>query len=393
MMKTFVANDAQAKVFFDEHGFVIIEPQFCHDERKALLRALEGLIDRYSQEQGLQRDTYLENISQWRDIWREDASGTFRTLLQNERLWATAAHFLGQRGTRLLHDHVIMKPARASGTVPWHQDYPYWPVAPAEGLSCWCPLEDVGPEGGCLEVIDGSHLFGESPPQDFLAGGRAEFDVHDDLVRLPARAGCIVVLHSLTWHRTGPNLDAGSRPAYISLWLPADARYAPEHSGWHPVNEHVTVKPGEVLNDDWFPRFGELVVREHVTASPHTAPPFDASSDTLSMFTASATIAEQLRTILERAGAGYRAGGIGVLLAVEGAAEMIVRETLGAGVCRADQVRDLENALKNLRISADAYRLHRARNVYNGAYSEWWNVAGRAWSAHLRAERSGLAEI
>lgn len=391
-MGTFSPEDSRAKVFFDEHGFVIIEPQFHEDERESALRALDGLIERYSREQGLERETYLANISQWRDLWREDKTGTFGRILRDVRLWSIAARFLGQRGTRLLHDHVIMKPVRDSGTVPWHQDYPYWPVQPAEGLSCWCPLEDVGPNGGCLEVIDGSHHFGESPPQDFLTGGHEDFELRDDLVRLPARAGSIVVLHSLTWHRTGPNHEVGNRPAYISLWLPADARYAPEHSGWHPVNEHVSVSIGEILNDDWFPLFGELVVRNRVEPSPHTPPLIKAQNDELSMFTASATIAEQLRTILARSDTGPRTGGIGILLGEDGAADMIVRETLTAGLCSAEQTSDLARAIEKLRISADAYRLHRARNVYNGAYSEWWKVAGRAWSAHLRAVAAPSAD-
>lgn len=393
MSTLFVAHDPQAKVFFDEHGFVIIAPQFSADERSVARRALDALIDRYAHEQGIARSEYLTRISQWRDIWREDKTGTFDHWLRDTRLWSTAATFLGQPGTRLLHDHVIMKPTGASGTVPWHQDFPYWPVAPVEGLSCWCPLEDVGPDGGCLEVIDRSHEFGESPPQDFLADANEGFNARDDLVRLPAPAGSIVVLHSLTWHRTGPNLARGFRPAYISLWLPADARYAPEHSGWHPVNEHITVRPGEILNDDWFPRFGELNIRPRVDHSPHSAPSSNPSSADLSMFTASSTIAEQLRSILERAGAGRLSGGIGVLLAVDGAAHAIVRATIEAGLCTSEQTALIEKAIDNLRISADAYRLHRARNVYNGAYSEWWNVAGRAWSAHLRAQQSHSVRV
>ncbi|HRI71396.1 MAG TPA: phytanoyl-CoA dioxygenase family protein, partial [Polyangium sp.] len=382
----FSPEDIRAKAYFDEHGFAILEPQFRQEECVDALRALDVLLDGYAQDQGLERERYVESISQWRDLWRADPSGTFDRLLRDARLWSTAAQFLGQKGARLLHDHVIMKPVQSSDTVPWHQDYPYWPVSPAEGLSCWCPLEDVGPNGGCLEVIDGSHHFGESPPEDFLAHGRAEFDLRDDLVRLPARAGSIVVLHSLTWHRTGPNLDAGRRPAYISLWLPADARYAPDHSGWHPVNEHVSVAPGEILNDDWFPRFGGLVVRDCVQVSPLSAKSTETANDELSMFTASTTIATQLRTILVRAGAVAPAGGVGVLLALDGATEMIVRETLKAGLCSQVESNAIERALQNLRIAADAYRLHRARNVYNGAYGEWWRIAGKAWSALLRTE-------
>ncbi|HSN99495.1 MAG TPA: phytanoyl-CoA dioxygenase family protein, partial [Candidatus Nanopelagicales bacterium] len=309
---------------------------------------------------------------------------TFGKTLADPRLSGAAAHFMGRPGARLLHDHVSLKPVRQSGSVPWHQDYPYWPVDTPEGLSCWCPLEDVGPEGGCLEVIDGSHRWGESPPADFLVDQGGALDARPDRVRLPVPAGSVVILNSLTWHRSGPNLEAGRRAAYISLWLPPDARYAPDHSGWHPVNEHVTVAPGEILNDDWFPCFGEREIR---AGGPrplvHTGPV--ARAEGLSMFNASATISAQLRRVLARAGfPGDLEGGLGRLLAQQGAASAIVRETLAAGI-PADEAA-LRGALEELRISSEAYRLHRARNVYNGAYVAYWQVAGSAWEAILRGE-------
>jgi len=97
-------------------------------------------------------------------------------------------------------------------------------------------------------------------------------------------------------------------------------------------------------------------------------------------------MAIKLRTILARAGVAAPAGGIGVLLAIDGATEAIVRETLAAGLGSHAQTNDIIKALNNLRISADAYRLHRARNVYNRAYGEWWSIAGKAWSAFLRVD-------
>lgn len=404
MIHAFAPHDPEATAFYDEHGYAVLTPQLLPDDRAALWRALAALWSRYAADQGLSLEVYLANISQWRDLWRHD--DTFRSVLSDGRLWSLASRFMGRSGARLLHDHVIVKPAHASGTVPWHQDYPYWPVDTAEGLSCWCPLEDVGPEGGCLEVIDGSHRWGESAPADFIADDRGAFDARADRVRLPVPAGSVVVLNSLTWHRSGPNRDAGGRPAYISLWLPPDARYAPEHSGWHPVNEHATVRPGEILNDDWFPCFGarEICVdgeegaaglsgeapgRGRISGSAAGPTPRDG----LSMFNASARIAEQLRRILTRCGhAGDLAGGIGRLLAEDGTAALIVRETIASGIAAPDEEGLLKAALERLRIASDAYRLHRARNVYNGAYVEWWQVAGAGWDAQIGDEAARAAE-
>jgi hypothetical protein len=381
MIPHFDPDAPEASAFYREHGYVIIAPQLSQAARGVLRRALDELLARYAAEQELPLEAYVANISQWRDLWRQHAA--FRGALEDPRLWSTAARFMERAGARLLHDHVIMKPAFASGTVPWHQDYPYWPVDTEEGLSCWCPLEDVGPEGGCLEVIDGSHRWGESPPADFLADDRGAFDKRADLVRLPASAGSVVILNSLTWHRSGPNREAGRRPVYISLWLPPDARYAPDHSRWHPVNEHVTVEPGEILNDDWFPCFGARDVRSDTPRPLSHAGP--EATTGLSMFNASTKIAEQLRRILARSGAGEPSGGIGKLLSQDGAAEAIVRQTITSGVTEEGSEAALRSALEGLRIASEAYRLHRARNVYNGAYVAWWQIAGAAWDERLQS--------
>jgi hypothetical protein len=115
----------QAVEFYETHGYVVLAPQLSPDERAALRRALDALWARYAAEQALSLDAYFENISQWRDLWRHDE--TFRAALEAPQLWSTAARFMGRAGARLLHDHVIVKPADASGTVPWHQDYPTGP--------------------------------------------------------------------------------------------------------------------------------------------------------------------------------------------------------------------------------------------------------------------------
>ena len=105
-------------------------------------------------------------------------------------------------GVRLLHDHIIAKPAgKTNRKIPWHQDSMFWPVD-LPGCSTWTPMEDVGVTGGCLEVIDASHLEGCEQPVDFMAEERWEFGDEAERVLLPVKAGSTVLLHSLTWHRS-----------------------------------------------------------------------------------------------------------------------------------------------------------------------------------------------
>lgn len=379
MLTSFTECSPAAREFFDEHGWVVFTPRFSQEECAALCAALDALQQAYAQEQHVPIDEYLALISQWRDLWRSDEA--FRRTLFDARLSMLAAELMGRSGARLLHDHVISKPCGRSDTVPWHQDFPYWPVSPRGGLSCWMPLEDVDAEGGCLEIVDGSHRYGESQPVDFIAESHPELDARADRVRLPATAGSVVVLHSLTWHRTGPNTSGGRRRAYITLWLPPDARYAPTHAAWHPTNEHVSVQPGEILNNDWFPVFGAI---DRSPDGPEAAPISEGHADAaLSMFTASQTIAGQLRSILQQAGyQGSLTGGIGALLRTPEARDLLVTHCLQAGLLAPCEVDALRQLLVDLLRSAEAYRLHRARNVYNEAYVRWWGLVGERWTRH-----------
>ncbi|MEM9488632.1 MAG: phytanoyl-CoA dioxygenase family protein [Myxococcota bacterium] len=374
--------DAQARSreFFTEHGYAVIAPVLTDDELTTLRSALDAVWTRCAADQSLSRSEYLKNISQWRDLWRDE--DVFSRTLSDPRIWGTAAQFMGGSGARLLHDHVIAKPANASATIPWHQDYPYWPVDIDRGISCWCPLDDIGRDGGCLEVIAGSHRWGESPPIDFIRDDRSALDARSDRLHLPCAAGGLVALHSLTWHRSGPNHATGVRPAYITLWIPPDARYAPEHAPWHPSNEHITVTPGEILNEDWFPCYGEFYTG--IQATPQSPPTPVDRRDGLSMFDASKTIARQLRTILTDAGQPAEGQAIDQMLTRPDAITHIVHASVARGIVQpADEIA-LRAALQRLHIASEAYRLHRARNVYNGAYVEWWQIAGAAWESALR---------
>ena len=370
-MTCFTDPGPEAQRFFAEHGYAILTPRLSSAERAQLCAALDALLAGYAGQQGMALEEYQAVISQWRDLWR--VSPAFDDILRDGRLWSPAAALMGRRGARLLHDHVIAKPRERSGTVPWHQDYPYWPVDTPGGLSCWMPLDDVGPDGGCLEIVPGSHRAGERPAVDFIRDAHPDLDQHPERLRLPVSAGSVVVLHSLTWHRTGPNLEQGRRRAYITLWVPAEARYAPSHAGWHPTNEHVTVQPGQILNDDWFPCFGAL--EDHAPVSEVTR--HAVTGDSLSMFTASQTIAEQVRGLLRAAGAGGELrGGLGALLAGSAAREAVLAQCRSAGLVAAADEEELRGVIQRLHQCSEAYRLHRARNVYNEAYVRWWELVG-----------------
>lgn len=375
---SFSSLDLAALEFLREHGYVVLAPQFDAEQLSEPRNAWRVLRQRWATQMGLALEHYDAQVSQWRDMWRHDP--TFARLLSDARIWQTAATGLGSAGARLLHDHIIAKPSGGlNGTIPWHQDATYWPVD-RSGLSCWLPFDDVGPNGGCLEVVDGSHHWGAGAPADFIAGPRTAFPVDARFVRLPAKAGSIVVLDGLTWHRSSPNLDGGERLVYISLWLPPNTRYVPVHAAWHPVNEHIEVEAGEVIEGEWFPCFGNVACGagdDYITRLDHSGPALDVP---LTMFEASRMIAGQISWLLGQPGTP-----LALALAGSQSRADVVASALAKGLLAPDHAGRLSEILEQLWVSAEAYRLHRARNVYNAAYVAWWELLGRkCWEAGQR---------
>ncbi len=378
----FDSANSNALQFFGKHGYVLVSNVFALEETRTANTAFDKMRHRFAGEMSLSIEKYDERICQWRDLWMTEPY--FNDLLNDERLHGVAQAFMQEESVQLLHDHVIRKPYDAlNDTVPWHQDFPFWPVDTPNSLSCWVPFEDVSEHGGCLEVIDGSHLWGVSPPVDFIMDAK-EFGYREDIIRIPAQAGSIVILHSLTWHRTNPNGDVGTyRPAYITLWVPSHARYRPDLAEWHPVNEHVTVEPGQCLNADKFPRFGEFngIPRDTDSNTPLHEGPSSAPGDMdkFDMFNATARIAYHIHRIIGDWEMGIPRKNLGEYLVDEKVREWIVCRSFEQGIVNKEKREWMENLFDRLLVNSSAFQMHRARNVYNDAYTEWWLHIGSKW--------------
>ena len=245
-------------VAFHEQGYLVIE-SLIEPSRVALLRAaFDELLDRWSAECSVSRERYLQVISQWTNVWEKHPQ--FATQVHHPRMLAIVRGLLGVPALRLFHDHLIFKPGRAeelrSATIPWHQDFPFWPVDAPRAVSCWLALDDVSADSGAMRFMPGAHLEGEEPPVDFLCrqkdwGARAA-----DAVPIEVPAGGAVFHSCLSWHMSPPNHSVRDRRAYITIMLDAACRWQPAHADWHPMNKRVTVEPGQPFNEDVFPILG-----------------------------------------------------------------------------------------------------------------------------------------
>ncbi|MCB9542284.1 MAG: phytanoyl-CoA dioxygenase family protein [bacterium] len=248
-------SSAALKARFERDGFVVV-PGVVEAERVAALRAaFDALVEVWAAELGVSRAEYERVVSQWTSMHEHDPA--FRAQLHHPRVAALGRALLGVERVQLFHDHFISKPPGVSSTIPWHQDYPFWPVDEPRALSCWLALDDADDESGAMWFMPGAHREGEQPPVDFLRNQKDWGARIAEAVPTRLRAGDCVFHSCLSWHTSPPNRSARQRRALITIMMSAECRYDPAHSDWHPMNAAVTVAPGERFNLDRFPLLGE----------------------------------------------------------------------------------------------------------------------------------------
>lgn len=379
----FEVGDPKGLEFFRARGFVVVSGVLADAELRAIDAAWDEVVDQGARANDMPAAEFVTRYPQNRDLWRKHPG--FRSLLFESRQGDVAARFLGTSGVRLFHDHAIAKPVHASGIIPWHQDSAYWPLDRV-GLSIWSPTTDVDVDGGCLEVVDQSHLDGPGMPQDFLVSNGSLFDRDPRITRLPVRRGESVILSGLTWHRSGPNTVAGRRLAYLTLWVPATARFRPEHAGWHPTASHVEVAPGERLDGEWFPRFGELATEDE---GEPVAFPMPVRAAGPSMFTASKDIRGQIAWLLsDTADSGDGGGLSGMTLADRTLRARIAGACIERGYLGPEERDGLLQVLEDLHLNDEVRRRSVARDVYLHAPLRWWSLVGGRIAEEMARGRS-----
>lgn len=137
-------------------------------------------------------------------------------------LFQDLTHDLIGPDVRLYWEQSVYKKPETAADFPWHQDNGYTFIEPQQYLTCWIALTDATETNGCPWIVPGLHKRGTLKHWMTDLGWRC-LDGAPDAVPVPARAGSIVVLSSLTPHRTGPNVTDAVRKAYIVQFAPDGA--------------------------------------------------------------------------------------------------------------------------------------------------------------------------
>ena len=121
----------------------------------------------------------------------------------------------------------LVFPFNEEFATPPHQDYPN-NQGTADLYACWIPLTECPRTLGSLAVVPGSHKKGVIPLKYALGAGHRQADIPPEISRGPwlttdFSAGDAIIFHSLTVHKSLPNLSNGM------MRLSVDYRYQREH--------------------------------------------------------------------------------------------------------------------------------------------------------------------
>ena len=231
-------TDAQAKQF-DELGYFLLPEVFEPHLLDQLAQEIEPLE--------AQTEAFLQTREDGRYLIARAGEITFTAHLvtRSEHLKAFSKHSAFQKlcadligaNARLYWDQAVYKKPGTEEEFPWHQDNGYTFIDPQFYLTCWVPLVDATLENGCPWVVPHLHRRGTLAHEMTDLGWQCLHNPQD-AVPVEAKAGDVVVLSSLTPHRTGPNLSNSIRKAYILQYAPDGVRrFDPESGAWHLAND------------------------------------------------------------------------------------------------------------------------------------------------------------
>jgi ectoine hydroxylase-related dioxygenase (phytanoyl-CoA dioxygenase family) len=230
-----LADDFEAR--FQRDGYVIVErllePQAVEIARRAMDRVRAGQYLGDRRPPAMRSSPHPTFGGESTTFWIVNGR------LLDEELWSiatsrelgrAAARALGTSRVSVIEDQLLDKPP-GGAPLATHQDYRYWQFSTSPlMLTCWIALDDMSRENGTVEVVPGSHRWGEYVAERGLAedfresvnGAKIYAQVADalrpadqplELVPVVVPAGGGALFHSLTIHSSCANSTARRRRA------------------------------------------------------------------------------------------------------------------------------------------------------------------------------------
>lgn len=261
--------DGEAVAAYHRDGLLHVRGLLSPDQVEAARAGIDRVLDEpgplHQRASGVDDPgAFVEDFRRWRDI------PEFADLALRSRAPQVARLLLGESPIRFYHDHVLVKEGQTRQRTPWHQDQPYYNVD-GHGTSAWIPVDPI-PDGGCLELVAGSHDGPWKMPRTFLDGKAKWFpegsleelpDIEGDrsaydIRRFEMAPGDAIFFDFLTVHGA-PGFPYAARRRVLSLrYLAADAVHAPRDWVTSPPFEDILgiVPAGAPMDHPLFPVVG-----------------------------------------------------------------------------------------------------------------------------------------
>jgi len=251
---------------FREDGFVQLKNVLSEEVIADFAPEINRLVDEGNRLKEIpmeERSLYDQAFVQVGNLWTR--SERVREFAFSKRLARIAAQLLGTRGVRMWHDQALYKEP-SGGFTPWHVDQQYWPMASAQSVTAWIPLQPVPIEMGPLCFGRGSHH--RRIGRDLEISAESEQRIRDEIkkqeideVQEPFALGDVSFHLGWTLHRAGPNQTSQPRRVFTIIYMDIDMQLAPPKNKNQDLDWRTwtpSTKPGEVMDDPLNPVLCEL---------------------------------------------------------------------------------------------------------------------------------------
>jgi hypothetical protein len=167
---------------------------------------------------------YVGPSLHYRKLEKLELDPVFRAHIDHPRFARIVAQFI-TGPISIYRATLFNKSATGGSPLPWHQDGgTYWGVHPDPFLQVWTALDDCALDGGCLEVVPGSHAGGLASPLGGVIQHPDERLRDAEVVPLAARAGEVMLIHNNLWHAAGVNRSGLPRRTLSVCYMTAATR-------------------------------------------------------------------------------------------------------------------------------------------------------------------------
>ena len=215
----------QEKLFFNEEGFLVIEPFLTQKEVQYYSEIYNDFLNNKFDNSELRSDLSGANDQSIEFITQIMLPSKVYPILLNQPMHEKAteiAKCLMGDDMVLDFDMLINKPPNTNKQTPWHQDAAYWIDLPDKrALSLWFAIDGATINNGCMWYTPKSHLQPLKKHFQPIGGGPLQSKgIEQDSIATPLQPGSCVIHQGHTLHYSRGNTTNQNRRAFILNFRP-----------------------------------------------------------------------------------------------------------------------------------------------------------------------------